>query len=128
MSVSDGQPTRRGPLLDWLVRVNGQVAGWAAQASWWRLVFLSVIIVAAGSIMGEMLRLHHDKVKVPVPARKGESVTVVVDGKTLRIGPNGIHAVKPAPGASDAEGSSPNPDPRPRANSDEEDDDEDVRW
>src|SRR5438874_10603397 len=102
MSVPDVQPARRGPLLDWLVRVNNQVAGWAAQASWWRLVFLSVIIVAAGSIMGEMLRLHHDKVKVPLPARKGESVTMVIDGKTMRIGPHGIQTIKPAPGASGA--------------------------
>src|SRR4051812_16696157 len=127
MSFSDAQPQRRGPMLEWLGRVNGQVAGWAAQASWGRLVVLFFVVLIAGTILGHLLHLEHDKVKVAVPARKGESHTVVVDGKTIRIGPDGIRTVKPRSGASAADSSSPNPDPNPNSK-DDDDDDEDVRW
>jgi signal transduction histidine kinase len=129
----------RGPLLDWLVRLNNQLAGWAAQASWGRLVFLFIVVLIAAALLGEMLNLRHDKVKVPVPGRGGDTVTVVVDGKTIRIGPDGIHSVKPSPAASAAASSAappdarppsvvnPDPNPLPRVDVDDEDDDADVR-
>ena len=134
----DNKTPQRGPLPDWLVRANAQVAGWAAQASWGRLIFLFFVVLIAGSILGSLLQLHHDKVKVPVPARKGESVTVVVDGKSIRIGPDGIHRMKPpqvpgsAPAAPPGAEADPNPNPNPlpgrRDPDEDEDDDEDVRW
>jgi hypothetical protein len=137
MSFPDTQATQRGPLLDWLVRLNNQLAGWAAQASWGRLVFLFIVILVAGAILGEMLHLRHDKVKVPVPAKSGESVTVVVDGKTIRIGPDGIHAVKPpalpgsgampSPGPETGARTDPNPNPNPNPRSEDEDDDDDDK-
>ncbi|MBC5764347.1 sensor histidine kinase [Ramlibacter albus] len=139
MSFPDSQASNRGPLLDWLVRLNNQVAGWAAQASWGRLVFLFLVVLVAFAILGSMLSLHHDKVKVPVPAKHGETVTVVVDGKTIRIGPDGIHAVKPPtqPGSPATPASAappdarpdanPNPNPNPRADDDDEDEKPDIR-
>jgi signal transduction histidine kinase len=69
------------PLLGWLARVNTQVSQWAASMSWWRLIVLFLVILIASSIIGDLLHLKHDRVRVAGP-HKDLNVTIG--------GPNGI--------------------------------------
>jgi signal transduction histidine kinase len=75
------------PLLGWLARVNTQVSQWAASMSWWRLIVLFLVILIAGSIIGDLLHLKHDRVRVAGP-HKDLNVTIG--------GPNGIR-IRTAP-------------------------------
>ncbi len=69
------------PFLEWLARVNAQVSQWAASMSWWRLTLLFLLVLLASSIIGEMLHLKHDRVRV---AGEHKDVNVTIGG------PNGI--------------------------------------
>ncbi len=75
------------PLLGWLARVNTQVSQWAASMSWWRLIVLFLVILIASSIIGDLLHLKHDRVRVAGP-HKDLNVTIG--------GPNGIR-IRTAP-------------------------------
>ena len=91
--------TSQPPFLAWLARVNIQVSQWAASMSWWRLIVLFLVILIASSIIGDLLHLKHDRVRVAGP-HKDVNVTIG--------GPNGIRirtvppAVPGAPGAPNA--------------------------
>ena len=90
--------TSQPPFLAWLARVNIQVSQWAASMSWWRLIVLFLVILIASSIIGDLLHLKHDRVRVAGP-HKDVNVTIG--------GPNGIRirTVPPAvPGAPGAPG------------------------
>ena len=107
-------PGHRASLLDWLRRVNAHVGEWAAAMSWWRLLFLFLLILIAGSIVSEQLRLKHDLVKVQ-RARK-EGVEITIGGKDgIRIVENGVQ--KPAAPASSND-TGENPPPTPGADAD----------
>ena len=71
----------RSAVLAWLVRVNSQVSQWASSLSWWRLIVLFLVILIAGNIIGDLLRLKHDRVRVTSSGKE----TVVTIG-----GPHGI--------------------------------------
>src|SRR5438477_9516752 len=105
-------PPKRVAVIDWLLRVNGQVGSWVASMSWWRLVLLFIIIMVAGGIISDQLRLQHDKVKVV--RSKDKNVDVMIGGS------DGIHIIRrhskqgasaPAESASGAV-SSPSPSVR----------------
>lgn len=83
----------RGAILDWLVRVNAQVSQWAASMSWWRLILLFVVILVAGSIIGETLGLKHERVR---EVRSGRDTVISIGGK------DGIRITKTPRGAKDA--------------------------
>ena len=90
-------PSGRGAILDWLVRVNAQVSQWAASMSWWRLILLFLVILMAGSIIGEMLHLKHERVR---EVRAGGDTVISIGGKDrIRITktPRGAKEAVPAP-------------------------------
>jgi signal transduction histidine kinase len=90
-------PAAPPPLLGWLARVNTQVSQWAASMSWWRLIVLFLVILIASSIIGDLLHLKHDRVRVAGPH---QDVNVTIGG------PNGIRIrtapKSPAPAATPA--------------------------
>ncbi|MCY7317815.1 MAG: histidine kinase, partial [Ramlibacter sp.] len=97
-------PATQPPFLGWLARVNTQVSQWAASMSWWRLIVLFLVILVASSIIGDMLHLKHDRVRL---AGEHRDVNLTIGG------PNGIRirtvpkppaapAVPGAPGAPTA--------------------------
>ena len=71
-STSQASPP---PLPGWLARVNTQVSQWAASMSWWRLMVLFLVVLLASSIIGELLHLKHDRVRVAGP-HKETAVTI----------------------------------------------------
>jgi hypothetical protein len=105
MKNPGGQDTARtrGPFIDWLVRVNSQVGGWAASLSWWRLVVLMIIILVAASMISDQLHLRHDRVKVARSGSKGD-VQVSIFGKEGIVIRRGADA-----GAKPQGGSEPTP-------------------
>lgn len=116
---------KRAPIVEWLLQVNNQISSWAASASWWRLIFLFLVVLIASSILGELLGLQHEKVRVPQPpgiARTPDEVTVTIGGRdVIRVEPK-LPSAK-APDASDA---AP-PDAKPKSARPDEDEDEDAR-
>ena len=99
---TDGRLSSRTPrpLFEWLVRVNSQVSQWAASLSWWRLILLFLLMLIAAAILGDLLHLKHDRVRV---VRSADGSAVVSIG-----GKNGIRIVQ-GPRArdhGDADGSS----------------------
>jgi hypothetical protein len=112
--VAGPSPPRRVAFVAWLVRVNSQVSQWAASLSWWRLILLFLLVLIASSIVGDLLHLKHDQVRI---VRSGDEQVITIGGKNgIRIvkGPHGNQViVPPAPGASGI----PQP-PRPPAGSD----------
>src|SRR5512140_3830065 len=96
-------PRSRGALLDWLVRVNTEVSHWASSMSWWRLILLFLLLLIAGSIIGDLLHLKHDRVRI---VQSGDEKVITIGGKNgIRIvqGPHGKSVVvPPAPPASAA--------------------------
>lgn len=131
---SPPQPARRAPIVEWLLQVNNQISGWAASASWWRLIFLFLVVLIASSILGELLGLQHEKVRVPQPpgvVKTPEEVTVTIGGRdVIRVEPKLPKPPKPPalpdgkPGAAPEADANPNPNPLPR---DADEDDEDLR-
>src|SRR5215212_4611936 len=123
---SDPHPNR-GSLIGWLARLNSDVSQWASSASWWRLIVLFLVILIAGSIIGDLLQLKHDRVQV---SGHGKEVVVSIGGKDgIRVFRNkaGRDSTpsRPADAASGAEAGSPrgaiSDDP-------DEDDDEDRKF
>ena len=103
--------TARGSLIDWLGRVNAQVSQWASSMSWWRLIVLFLVILIAGSVIGDLLQLKHDKVRI---AGKDKDVIVTIgghDGIKITNGPNGkvvtVPGKPPAPPAPPEPGAAP---------------------
>ncbi len=75
----------RSALLAWLVRFNRQISQWASSMSWGRLIVLFLLILIAGSIIGDLLHLKHERVRV---ASTGKETVVTIGG------PQGIRIVK----------------------------------
>ena len=75
----------RSAFLAWLVRVNGQVSHWAASMSWWRLIVLFLVLLIAGNMIGDLLRLKHDRLRV---ASNGKETVVTIGG------PHGIRIME----------------------------------
>ena len=99
--ISGTPPARLASIAEWLRRVNAPVAEWAASMSWWRLVFLFVLILIAGSMVSDQLNLKHERVKAPGRHRP---VDVMIGGKDgIRITERGVEkrsgaiAVPPVP-------------------------------
>lgn len=97
-STSPPPTPRRPALIAWLVRVNRNVSSWAATLSWWRLILLFVIVLAASAIVSDQLRLSHDTVKVTRSRDKNE-VDVQIGGPG-----GGIKITRRKPGASEPAG------------------------
>jgi LytS/YehU family sensor histidine kinase len=120
MSMAAGNsPSTRSAFVAWLVRVNAQVSQWAASMSWWRLVLLFLLLLIAASIIGDLLHLKHDRVKI---VRSGDEQVITIGGQNgIRIvqGPHAKNTppVPAVPGASAA----PQPPPTPGGSSDSED-------
>src|SRR5438045_710313 len=115
-------PPKRPPMLEWLVRANGEVSSWVASMAWWRLFLLFIIILAAGSILSEQLHLRHDSVKVVRSKDKNVDVTIG--------GPDGVRIVRRHPAPAVPGASAPGEDvpsvpavPGAKASSDGDDDD-----
>ena len=90
---SDSLPAR-GSLIDWLVRLNSEVSQWASSMSWWRLIVLFIVILIAANLIGDLLQLKHDRVRI-----SAKETVVSIGGKDgIRIikGPNGHTTVLPA--------------------------------
>jgi hypothetical protein len=112
MDTTDKTPQapRREAVTDWFVRVNGQVASWAASMTWWRLILLFIIVGVAGGILSDQLHLHHDRVKVTRSTKGDKDVDVNIDEKgvhiTRRRGTTEPPAIPapPEPGASSPSG------------------------
>ncbi|MES3003700.1 MAG: hypothetical protein V4787_23620, partial [Pseudomonadota bacterium] len=68
----------RGSLISWLARLNTEVSQWASSMSWWRLIFLFLLLLIAGSIIAELLHLKHDRVRV---GTKEQEMVVTIGGK-----------------------------------------------
>jgi signal transduction histidine kinase len=116
--------TTRGSLIAWLADVNRQVSQWASTVSWWRLMVLFLLILIAAAIIGDVLHLKHDRVRVP---GSGKEIVVNIGGKDgIRIiqGKDGRIVVPKSPkDAADPDNPNPNPNPLPR---DADADDEEV--
>lgn len=111
---------RREGIAAWLLRVNGQLSSWAASMTWWRLFLLFVIVMAAGAILSDQLRLHHDTLKVV--RKKDQDVEVTIDGSEgIRIRRKHAVPAPPAPPAPDASQANAVP---PVPGTDEEDDED----
>lgn len=118
--------TDRGSLIAWLADLNRQVSQWAASMSWWRLMVLCLLILIATAIIGDVLHLKHDRVRVP---GKGKEIVVNIGGKDgIKIiqGKDGgivVPPIPPVPGLpnSSKEGANPNPVP-PAPDADDEED------
>jgi signal transduction histidine kinase len=127
----------RGSLISWLANLNTQISQWASSMSWWRLIFLFLLLLIAGSIIAELLHLKHDRVRIG--GKNDKDVVVTIGGKDgIRIeGKNGkkilVPPTPPVPGslprtpsASDNDSdANPNPNPNPMSG-DDEDEDNDV--
>jgi hypothetical protein len=116
--------TTRGSLIAWLADVNRQVSQWASSMSWGRLIVLFLLILIAAAIIGDVLHLEHDRVRVP---GRGKDLVVNIGGKDgIRIiqGKDGRIVVPKSPkDAADPDNPNPNPNPLPR---DADADDEEV--
>jgi len=107
MSTEGSSPPRdRGAILHWLVRVNTQVSQWAATMSWGRLILLFLVILVAGSIIGDMLHLKHERVR---EIRSGSDTVISIGGKDgiriskgQRAGKEAAPAAPAAPASADA--------------------------
>ena len=125
--------TNRGSLIEWLSDVNRQVSQWASSMSWWRLMLLFILILIAAAIIGNVLNLEHDRVRVP---GKGKEIVVNIGGKDgIKIiqGKDGgivvppIPPIPPLPGESKASKDPADPaDPNPNPLPGNDDEDEEV--
>jgi hypothetical protein len=82
-SDGDDRPRPRASLFGRLKRVNAEVSQWAASLSWWRLIVLFLVILIAGSMIGDRLHLKHDRVRVAGPHNE---MAVTIGGRNgIRI-------------------------------------------
>jgi len=99
-NVESSPTARRAAIVEWLLAVNAQVSSWAASVSWWRLTFLLLVVLIASSILGELLGLRHEKVRVQAPSgvvHQDDEVTVTIGGKDgIRIEPKSHDARPPS--------------------------------
>jgi len=70
--------TDRGSMIEWLAKANREVSQWASSMSWWRLIVLFLLILVAAAIIGDLLNLEHDRVRV---AGNGKEIVVNIGGK-----------------------------------------------
>lgn len=94
--------TDRGSMIEWLARANREVSQWASSMSWWRLIALFLLILVAAAIIGDLLNLEHDRVRV---AGQGKEIVVNIGGKDgIKIiqGKDGGIVVPPVPPVPDA--------------------------
>jgi hypothetical protein len=112
-------PRNPRPLFAWLARVNSQVSQWAATMSWWRLILLFLLILIAGAMLGDLLHLKHDRVKV-VRSSDGSAVVTIGGKNGIRIvqGPRARGEAKA--GASGSSPPVPPTPPKPGADPDEQ--------
>jgi len=109
----------RENIAQWFIRLNSQIAGWAASMAWWRLFLLFIIVMATAGILSDQLNLHHDKVKV-VRSKNKDVVIGGPDGVTITRRHKAV--TPPDPAAADASGAV-----SPPANPDSDDEnDEDI--
>jgi hypothetical protein len=121
----------RGSLIEWLSKVNREVSQWASSMSWWRLIVLFLLILIAGAIIGDLLNLEHDRVRVP---GNGKEIVVNIGGKDgIKIiqGKDGGIVVPRMPGVPGVpkppkEAADPGDASPPDASADADADDEDV--
>ena len=109
--------SNRGSLIDWLADVNTQVSQWASSMSWWRLIVLFLLILIAAGIIGDLLHLKHDRVKI---SGKDKEIVVSIGGKDgIKIlqGKNGTTVAPPAPPVPPEPGETPK-DPKEAASAD----------
>ena len=96
----------RSALVAGLARLNTEMSTWAAAMSWWRLLVLFIVVLIAGSIIGDQLGLNDHRAR-----RRG--------GEAVEIGPSGIRITRkraapqapPAPGVSPSQSASAPPRP-----------------
>ena len=81
----------------WLKRVNASLSQWAATLSWGRMAALALLVMLAGSWIGEKLQLRHDKEpeiraqRVPKAQSDLPTSAPACEGDEIRIGgKNGI--------------------------------------
>jgi signal transduction histidine kinase len=129
---------RRPAIVEWLVRVNAHVSQWAAGTTWWRLILLFLVILVAGSMISNQLRLSHDRIQVREGGKGPVSVTIGgdhgiriehKDGKKTYRFPKGTPATGasgplPPPGPSASEAGPPLPMGDLEVNNDDDDDDD----
>jgi signal transduction histidine kinase len=108
-------PTARPAIVQWLVRANAQVSQWAASTTWWRLILLFLVILAAGSMISSKLHLEHELIRVPAAAGARGPVVVTIGGENgIRIDRrDGAHKVPAPPKPPQISSSSPAPDAAP---------------
>jgi hypothetical protein len=107
--------TQRSAIVQWLVRVNAQVSQWAATTTWWRLIFLFIVILVAGSMISSQLRLSHDRIQVRDGGGKGP-VSVTIGGEEgIRIEQKDGRKTYRFPGSAPAGAPASGPLPMPPA-------------
>jgi signal transduction histidine kinase len=96
MTVANEDPGNiRSGAIAWLVRVNAEVSQWAASMAWWRLSVLFLVLLIAGSIIGDLLHLKHERVRVAGPHK---DLAVTIGGRDgIRITTIPKSADTPAP-------------------------------
>ena len=127
--------TGRGSLIGWLAAVNSEVSQWASSMSWWRLMVLFLLILIAAGIIGDLLHLEHDRVRV-VGKGNGKEIVVNIGGKDgIKIiqGKDGgivVPATPPGPPSPSVPGTPKSPkeaaDPGDASPADADADDEEV--
>ena len=100
--TTDTSPAQTGrpPLIQWLVRANSEISQWAASMSWWRLMVLFIVILIVGGIIGDVLHLKHESIRVPETGTNGKNVTVTIGGYKISKGPHG-KTIEKVPGDTD---------------------------
>ncbi len=96
----------RSGAIDWLVRVNGQVSQWASSMSWGRLIVLFLVILIAGGIIGDLLHLKHERVRVAGPHQDVAATIGGPDGVRVTTAPS-LPAMPAASSAADAPDATP---------------------
>ncbi len=121
MTLPRSTPTPpRGSVIEWLAQVNRQVSQWASSMSWWRLIVLFLLILIAAGIIGDLLHLKHDRVRI---AGKDKEIVVNIGGKDgIKIiqGKNGGVVVPPLPPVPPLPGAAPK-DPKEAASAEPDD-------
>jgi signal transduction histidine kinase len=100
-------PGGRAPFIQWLLRANSEISQWAASMSWWRLIVLFLVILIAGSIIGELLHLQHDSEKIPATAKDGTVTIGGPQGIKITRGPKGAKIERNSPPEEGAEEATP---------------------
>ncbi|WP_395684893.1 sensor histidine kinase [Caenimonas koreensis] len=132
---ANSSPPGRPPLIQWLLRVNGEVSQWVASMSWWRLIVLFIVILMVGGIIGDVLHLKHESINVRDNTKIPKNVTVTIGGVKITKGPHG-KTIEKVP--ADKEGADTPTPPTPPGTAasepsivvqtDGDEDDEDIKY